>query len=259
MGSTKINMTRPDRFFVPDLARMDSGLLVDLDATESAHATRVKRKKPGTGIELFDGQGNVAQATIVEMTGRHQLRTRIVSLRQCERPKRNLSVVTAIPKGDRMETMLDMLTQLNVTRVMPVIFSRSLPAIGAGRQTRWRRIVVEACKQSRRDHLLTIDEPLAFDDWISTEDHQVPGTRWLADPAGESLHAGRAIWGDDSAVSSPPMSTVVIGPEGGVAPAEREALMVAGYRALSLGANILRIETAAVSMAALAASSWSGS
>lgn len=241
-------MNRHDRFFHADLSAAEPGLTVDLDPLESGHAVRVKRKVVGGEIELFDGGGCVARAAVVEIGKRGLLRARIIALQSWDPFRPSLNVVTAVPRGNRMETMLDMLTQLNVTRITPVAFARSTSSGGSGRRMRWHRVAVEACKQCRRNHLPELDEPVAFDEWFKTRGRSLAGARWLADPDGDDdLGTGIAKSGE-----VPTAITVVIGPEGGLVADERASLLAADYRPVAAGANILRIEAAAVAVSVLA-------
>lgn len=236
-------MRRPDRFFHETLAKLAVGDTIELAPQESAHAAKVKRRGVGSEIELFDGCGRFARVQVVASGQRRSLFVKIVSVHDEERPAHGIHVVTAVPKGDRMETMLDMLCQLGVGRITPVLFEHSAPGSGSGRAARWRRVVVESCKQSRRNHLPAIDEPVELVNWLSAPSMR---PRWLADPDGVSLSP--LLVGAARPGVGPPV--VVIGPEGGVTDGERRALVDEGFEPVCLGYGLLRVETAAIAVAA---------
>ncbi|KAA3634309.1 MAG: 16S rRNA (uracil(1498)-N(3))-methyltransferase [Proteobacteria bacterium] len=244
------DVKRPDRFFFEPLEQFSEGDRLELDSREAAHAQRVKRHGVGSEVELFDGHGRVARALIDAVSRRGELSLRIVELGRSPRPERRVWIATAVPKGDRMETMLDMLTQLGVFRLTPVVFARSAAQSGPGRQKRWRRVLVESCKQSRRGILPRLDEPRSLSEWLGEIGVAASGTRWLADPDGMSYERARA----DAEPGRRTEVLVVVGPEGGVTSAEKRDLIEFGFTPVALGDHVLRVETAAVAFAAALAS-----
>lgn len=236
-------MKRPDRFFHDTLAMLDVGDTTELAPRESTHAARVKRRGVGSEVELFDGCGRTARVKVVAAEQRRNLCVKVIAVDEMERPAHGIHVVTAVPKGDRMETMLDMLCQLGVARVTPALFEYSVPNAGSGRAERWRRVVIESCKQSRRNHLPKIDEPVELAHWLAAPQLR---PRWLADPDGVPL----ASLLKEAALSGVDPPVVVVGPEGGVTAGERRALVDKGFVPVSLGDGLLRVETAAIAVAA---------
>jgi 16S rRNA (uracil1498-N3)-methyltransferase len=240
-------MKRPDRFYHAQLDGLEPHTLLELEAREAGHATRVKRHVPGDVIELFDGQGRHSLATITETGRRGGVTIQVGNVEQEPLSGMVLHLASAIPRGDRMDALLDMTTQLGVTRITPLIFERSQTSPAPGRKGRWRRVLIEACKQSRRNHLPQLDEPVALVEWLQ-ETTAAGGVRWLADPEGEV--PGRAETADRSSVTG---CTVMVGPEGGLTEAERNAAGEAGYSHVAVAPHILRVETAAVAMVTTAA------
>lgn len=228
-------MKRPDRYFMATLAAHAAGDVVSLEEREAGHAARVKRQVPGNVIELFDGAGRHARAVVASADRRRGVTAQIESVADEPPPTVRIHLACAVPRGDRMETLLDMATQLGVTRVTPLVFAHSTAA-GAGRRLdRWHRVVVEACKQSRRSHLPVLEELTGFDAWLERAGDAAP-VRWLADPHGREPSAG----------AGPADGVVVVGPEGGLTDGERAAALAADFKPVRIGANILRVETAAV-------------
>jgi 16S rRNA (uracil1498-N3)-methyltransferase len=134
-----------------------------------------------------------------------------------------------------------MATQLGMVRFTPLVCARSVVTPGAHSAERWRRVCLEACKQSRRFYLPEIEAPASPRELAR---RAAPGALWVAHPAAEPS----ALF---AASSLPNTLTILIGPEGGFTEQEVGEVLAAGGRAFGLGAAILRIETAAV--AALAA------
>ena len=136
-----------------------------------------------------------------------------------------------------------MATQLGMTRFTPLDCARSVVKAGANSPARWRKICLEACKQSRRLYLPAIEAGSTVHAVVrraATEGSQV----WLADPAAQAVSVTAALNQQANDV------TLLVGPEGGFTQTEMEQAVAAGARLLTLGASILRIETAAVALVA---------
>ncbi|MEM1212890.1 MAG: RsmE family RNA methyltransferase [Planctomycetota bacterium] len=224
------------RFLVPDLpgtADPPGGRLV-LPPGESHHARRVLRLADGTPVELLDGAGHSATGILREGTA-VDLET-VVCHPQLPT---NLSIAAALPKGPRADQMIDQLTQLGVSRFIPLITRHSQPEPKPSRLEKLRRVVDAALKQSGNPWAMTIEPAIPF-----TESLDQPGSRWLADTV-----SGPA---ENASPETEARHTVWVGPEGGWSAEEREAAVHAGLRCTSLGRHTLRVETAAV----VAAAAW---
>ena len=227
-----------DRFYCPDLAVGRPAYLAD---DEARHLARVRRVAVGAEVELFDGRGLAAVAVVVHV-GRDRVELR---------PERRLPGVgvaaveftlgTAIPKGDRFDWLIEKATELGVARVVPLITARSTVDPRAAKLDRLRRAVIEACKQSRRDRLMTLDEPITWERWVVQIDAATPH-RWVAHPGGGAIGA-QAVPGVGERVA------VAIGPEGGLTDQEVELAWAAGWTAVALTPTILRVETAGLAVA----------
>ena len=228
-------------FYCPDLAQGGSQCL--LPPEEAAHALGSLRLGPGEGLTLFDGRGRVARARVAEADRRrrHLACRAEAGQRQAPPPRRMLAA--ALPKGDRQAVMLDMATQLGMTVFQPLVCERSVVRPQAGAARRWRRICLEACKQSRRAWLPEIRAPLSLAEALARAQDW---DKWLAHPGGGVPPAGGPGGG---------AVMLCIGPEGGFTDAEVEAARRAGARPLSLGGAVLRVETAAVA-ALVCAAGW---
>ncbi|OGI44174.1 MAG: hypothetical protein A2V92_04650, partial [Candidatus Muproteobacteria bacterium RBG_16_65_31] len=177
-------------------------------------------------------------------------RRREIALRVEERrteppPKPPIHLACALPKGDRQAVLLDMATQLGMAGFTPLLCERSVVKPVGGALGRWRRICLEACKQSRRLHLPEIREAATPAEAAARA--AAEGARiWIAHPSG-----GPASCND--AAHAAPGIVLLIGPEGGFTEKEVAQALSHGARPVSLGPAILRIETAAVALLATVA------
>jgi 16S rRNA (uracil1498-N3)-methyltransferase len=224
-----------DRFFVTTPIEGDTAELTD---AEARHATRVMRLMVGDALLLFDGSGHEFEGRILEIT-RERVRVEITDRRLVDRESSpELTLGVALPKGDRQRWLVEKATELGVGRLVPLQTRRGVAQASSGTLTKLRRVVVEACKQCGRNRLLQIERPISLPDFLNAP---FDGLRWLADPAGKSPTCVPA---------STASVRVIIGPEGGLAPDELEAADGAGWLKVSLGPRILRVETAALVIAA---------
>lgn len=232
-------MKRLDRFFVADLAALTVGETMRLDPREAVHATRVKRHRTGDHIELFDGHGLVARAAVTAAEPRRGVTVRLTEAESVAPPVGELCLASAVPRGDRMEALVETACQLGVARIAPIVFERSAPG-ARGRAQRWQRVAIEACKQCGRNHLPVIDEPATLADWLASRP-PAPAGSWLADPGGAepAALAGAARRGH---------CVALVGPEGGLTGSEFDACLAAGFSPVRLGDHILRIEAAAMAV-----------
>jgi 16S rRNA (uracil1498-N3)-methyltransferase len=221
---------------------MDEGFdrdsLITLAGKEAWHAVGVRRLDVGDSIRLIDGKGNVTQATVENLEGRKTAYLRVGEVAHIPPQKPNIILATAIAKGDRQSTLLDMATQLGISGWQPLLCRRSVSKPGKNSYQRWQRICLEACKQS--------------------------GSAWLPEllPAAKPEDVARAAIADGREVllAHPDGGAIVgtgdmdkllmVGPEGGFTDDEVKRMVAAGAKKVSLGQHILRIETAAVSLLA---------
>jgi 16S rRNA (uracil1498-N3)-methyltransferase len=227
------------RYYAPHLSDADS---CELDGSEFHHLTRVMRAEPGDQVVLFDGRGNAAECQISGLT---KTCASLQILKRHSEPQDASPVVlaTAVPKTDRFRWLVEKATELGVSRLIPLQTARSVVEPGATRLDKMRAAVIEACKQSGRNRLMTID---AVTDWKSfLKDVPDSGALVLADPGGATLANVCEMKPRDRPV------VLLVGPEGGFTEAEVEQAVAAGGRRISLGPRILRTETAAIALAAL--------
>jgi len=204
-----------------------------------AHHLQVRRVEPGEVVELRDGEGLIGNGTLLRAG-----KTWSVEAGVTERMPAPPPLVLAVGAGDRdrFAWVVEKATELGVTAVIPMECERTAGVatkIRPQQLERLRRHALEAVKQSGAAWATRVEEPVSVA--ILVEQPR-EGSRWLADAAGEPTPA---VLGDT------PL-TIVVGPEGGLTPAERERLVAAGYEAIRLAGHTLRFETAAVAAAAAA-------
>lgn len=236
------------RYYIPDLP--NGGGLVDLTDGEAHHAVSVMRVQPGDQIVLFDGEGSEATATIVAAGKRRvQCQVAAATLLPLDNPVA-ITLAVSLPKGDRSRDLVERLTELGVDRLVPLQCQRSPWKNSENALEKLRRVVIESCKQCRRNRLMQITAPQPFLDFC----RQTPATAeacLIAHPGGaDVLSHGAAP--PPEAVSTATAYRLAIGPEGGFDDAEVSAALAAGWVTVGLGKRILRIETAAISLAVLA-------
>jgi 16S rRNA (uracil1498-N3)-methyltransferase len=227
-------MTR--RYYHPDLP--PDGGRICLSEAEHQHAAKVMRVQVGDAIELFDGRGNQAAAVIAEIT-RQTCRCDAQPSQAIDRePSRELHLAIALPKPDRARELIERLTELGVTSVTPLKAERTQRAPTSALLNKLRRGCIEACKQSGRNVLLEVHEPLAAGEFFPAADPKI--ARWLAHPGGVSVDSARR---DRKMIAA-------IGPEGGWTEQEVSTAQACGFELVDCGARIYRIETAAAFVAA---------
>ena len=204
----------------------------------------VMRGSPGDVVELFNGAGLVAQAEIVAVH-RRDAELRLISSHQEERPLREVILATAVPKGDRFDWLIEKATELGVTRIVPLVTARSVVDPRNSKLDKLRQTVITACKQSGRNNLLELSPVAAWNDFVKAE---IPNREGLIAHLGAgTVPLSTVKWGNHSSV------VIAVGPEGGFTDAEVSMAVASGAKSVSLGPLTLRIETAALALAACAA------
>ncbi|MCC7412682.1 MAG: 16S rRNA (uracil(1498)-N(3))-methyltransferase [Gammaproteobacteria bacterium] len=226
---------------------LTAGAGVDLHATAGAHLARVLRARVGSPVVLFDGRGGEYEARIASI-GKRVVHCQVGRFVDVDRESAlDLTLAQGISRGERMDYTLQKAVELGVARIVPLATARSTVRLDAARSAsrlqHWRGVVVSACEQCGRCRVPPVRAPAALADWLADDR---PALRLVL-----RAEAPRTL-----AQLPPPAGpvTVLIGPEGGLAPEEIDAAGAAGYTPVRLGPRILRTETAAVvALAALQA------
>ncbi len=227
------------RFFAESVA----GPAVELPAGEAHHALHVMRLTGGDLVEAFDGSGEIVTGPL-RPAGRRAARVEVTARRSAEPPPGPaIELAFAVPKGRRLDWLLEKGTELAACTFAPVVFERSVvrPEMSASTRRRWRLTCIAAAKQCGAGFLPRIADPRPLAGYLAGADASV---HMLGDAAGESM-AGAA--GDLPRAEG---VAVLVGPEGGLTAAERDAAVAAGFAPVRVGEYTLRVETAAVALLA---------
>lgn len=225
----------PPRLYCPSLSSLGPVALID---SEAHHAAHVLRHTVGDAIELFDGKGLIGTAVIAAIR-KHAVECQVTELYQAPPPVRNLTLATAVPKGERFDWLVEKATELGVTRLIPLITTRSTVDPRGSKLERLRQTVIAACKQSRRAYLMDLTAPQTWPDFLN---EGLAGNLYLAHPGASEISL--------DSMSQERQLTFAIGPEGGFTEDEIQTAITRGGRLIALGSNILRIETAGIAIAA---------
>jgi len=234
------------RFFISP-GQID-GDMAAITGDAARQMRNVLRLKAGDSICLLDGQGNELDARITALSA-GLVSAEVLGSRKCPgEPSLRLTLAVCLPKGDRIELIVQKCTELGISELIPVISERTItridPSKAPERIERWRRIAREAAEQSGRGMAPEIRGMVGFAD--------------LVEPIGR-LPLALLAWEDEGrtplrnvlrANGSARSAMVVIGPEGGLTEDEVRLAVSAGARCVSLGRRVLRCETAAIAACA---------
>lgn len=236
-------MTAP--VFLVDAEQLVPGTVV-LEGPEGRHAVSVRRLRAGEEVVLTDGSGAGAHGTVAGVSGKDRLEVAVTRLLTEPAPQPRITVVQALPKGDRGELAVETMTETGADRIVPWAASRCVTQWKGDRGLKslgkWRATAREAGKQARR---------LRF-----PEVAELASTKQVA-----QLLAGAALGAVLHEEGSEPLATaelpadgdlvLVVGPEGGVSPQELDTFAEAGAKPYRLGPSVLRTSTAGTAATAL--------
>jgi 16S rRNA (uracil1498-N3)-methyltransferase len=215
-----------------------------LDAGEAHHASHVLRLKVGDTVNVFDGRGHEAQASISEITGQ-AVRLKILQSSTTPALRCRITLAQAIPKKS-MDLIVQKATELGVATIIPLMSERTIVQLDedSKKLERWREIALDACKQCNNNWLPEILPPqkaAAFLNSLPQSDLKLIGSLQPdAKPLKQILSGTQAFGHSGTSV------LLLIGPEGDFTPAELNLARSVGCLPLSLGPLILRAETAAL-------------
>ncbi|CAA9340921.1 MAG: 16S rRNA (uracil(1498)-N(3))-methyltransferase [uncultured Nocardioidaceae bacterium] len=231
-------------FVLPTVATSAAGDTVVLDGDEGRHAAVVRRTRVGEQVGLTDGAGTLARCAVTAVSGGTVTAEVLdVSTRPPELPK--VVVVQAIPKGERGELAVEVLTEVGVDVIVPWAASRSVARWRGERAdksvAKWRTAAHEAAKQARRVWFPTVAEPATTEDVVA-----------LLAGASVRVVLHEAASGPLADVPVPGRGeiVVVVGPEGGISDEELAAFGAVGAEPLRMGSSVLRSSTAGVAAVA---------
>jgi 16S rRNA (uracil1498-N3)-methyltransferase len=229
---------------VPSLTGAAAGDEVIVEGDEAHHAVAVRRLRVGEQVVLTDGAGTSVRGAVAS-TGKRVFTVTVESAMSAMPAEPSVLVAQAIPKGDRGELAVEVLTEVGVSTIVPWAASRSVAVWKGERATkslaRWRSTAREAAKQARRSWFPEVVDVASTSEvaaMVADADLAVVLHEEASMPlvAIEVPNAGRIV--------------VVVGPEGGLSPEEIEAFVAAGAVSVRLGTEVLRTSTAGVAAVA---------
>ena len=231
------------RFYAP--AEQFTAEFVELGIDETRHLRDVLRLRAGERVSVFNGEGREFLTEIAAISkGSARLRVLEAITPAAPRSALDLTLVAAILKGEKFDLVVQKAVELGVDRLVPLITARGdvKPKDTAKRTERWRRIALEAAKQSGRADLMKVSEPVEFMACIARLD--------AADATLSIMFSERG--GVPFPEETAPKGVIaLVGPEGGWDDREIESARSAGSRIVTLGGRILRAETAAIAITAI--------
>jgi len=235
MPAPRIHVDRP----------LAPGAELALGASATRHV-QVLRLQPGDTLTLFDGGGG-QWAGAISAVSRREVRVRTLHFDAVERElARAVTLAVGMPANERMDVLVEKATELGAARVQPLVCERSVLRVAGDRASRkaahWRAVAIAACEQCGRNRVPEVTAPMPLGPWMLALEGS-RSQRWLLS-TGSALPWPPAVRGAGEVI-------VLSGPEGGFTLAEESAAAAAGFVAYSLGARVLRADTAP-----LAALSW---
>jgi len=233
-------------FFVP-AGQIKQGKVI-ISGSDVQHISNVLRLEPGNIITVLNGQGKGYRAKL-DKIGKKQVECTILEeFTAAGEPPLQITLVQGLPKGDKMEMIIQKCTELGVTAIVPLCSERSVvkpvPDRMQKRRLRWQRVALEAARQCGRAIVPQVGEPVKLADVLIT----IP-------PDALKL----MLWEDEQKVflkqvlrtAMPADVFLFIGPEGGFAPEEAALARDYGVITVSLGSRVLRTETAGLAAVAM--------
>lgn len=232
------------RFYAPP--ENFNGKIITLGDEETKHLRDVLRLREDVEVYVFDGFGREFRCKIFSIEKR-SIKLEILEKVAPKSPESRLKLTlgVALLKGEKFDLIVQKSCELGVSKIVPLLTKRADVKIKDAREAekkleRWRKIALEAAKQSGRAKLMQIDAPVSFEKFIESAE----GIKILfSERNGESFENL-----EDKSVSE---ITAVIGSEGGWEDSEIESARNKNYRIITLGGRILRAETAAIVVSAL--------
>lgn len=228
------------------------GDVVELSGDEGRHAVVVRRTRVGEQVALTDGAGTTATCTVTA-TSRTGLSATLDAVVTSDPEMPRVVVVQAIPKGDRGELAVEMLTEVGVDLIVPWAASRSVSVWRGDKQAKalakWRATSREAAKQARRTWFPEVADPVTTDQVVGLlRDASVPVV----------LHEAASGPLADLPIPGRGEIVIVVGPEGGISDEELAAFASVGAEPVRMGTSVLRTSTAGVAATAalLARTRW---
>ena len=230
-------------------AALIPGSFVELPPETASHLARVLRARSGDELILFNGDGREFNGAIETVRG-SRVSASVGDGRPVDRESPlAITLVQCVPRGDRMDFIVQKATELGVARIVPVLSQRSVVRLdksqAESKAVHWRAVAVSACEQCGRNRLPTIEAAQPLLNYLG-ESSPGTGPRLVLEPESAPQMSTLAPGPGGPADAAMTSAEIAIGPEGGFASEELEAFRVAGFSQVGLGPRVLRAETAAI-------------
>ena len=229
---------------------METGDLIELTDEDYRYIKNVLRLRPGEAIALFGYRGHEYQALIHEIAGGKVL-VKIAGVQTLPESNIQITLAQALPKGDKMDFIVQKATELGVNGIIPFHSSRSIPKLleskALERVKRWRKIALEAARQSGRGDIPEIEEITTYPELLKRTDRK--GLNLIFWEAESGCGIKQILRNEQNA--EPNNFFIAVGPEGGFSGEEVQAAITAGMTSVSLGKQVLKVETASLAILAI--------
>ena len=230
-------------------APLTPGSVVELPSDTASHLAKVLRARGGDSLILFNGDGREFDGAIESVRGA-RVAAAVGEGRLVDRESPlNITLLQCVPRGDRMDFIVQKATELGVARIVPVLSQRSVVRLdkpqAESKASHWRSVAVSACEQCGRNRLPSIEAPQPLLKYLG-EPTRSTGPLLVFEPDSSRRTRAAAEGAGRAVESSIVDAQIAIGPEGGFEPDELEAFRVAGFSRVGLGPRVLRTETAAI-------------
>ncbi len=228
---------------------LSPGAEIALPESAARHAVAVLRLQVGDTLSLFNGEGGEYRATLVAVSKR-EARVRLTQFQATERESPvSITLALGISAGERMDYSLQKATELGISAIAPLATERSVVKLAgerAGKRLQhWQHVVIAACEQCGRNRVPAVAPVQKLFDYLAAVDRN-QRLLLLSPDADTPLKR----------VAPAEAAVLLIGPEGGLAPAEYQAAQASGFEPVRLGPRILRTETAPVAALAVLQALW---
>jgi 16S rRNA (uracil1498-N3)-methyltransferase len=242
-------------FFVSLKNIKDSEVLIT--GSEARHIVTVLRKREGDEIDIFDGYGDEFRVRILEINrsaGFPRIKAEVITQKRREtEPKLKITLFQSIPKGNKLDFIVQKCTEIGVSEIVPITTERTIVKVDCKRIRerilRWQKIAQEAAKQSSRNLIPKVGPILDFAQALKEFSDKKPQIGIIAWEVEEKNHLREVLRRSVGCGISRLRLAIFIGPEGGFAPEEVEEAKKVGVVPVTLGSRMLRTETAGVVVA----------
>lgn len=233
------------RFHLPAFEWLSTSDSLTLTGDEAAHCARVLRRQVGDAVEVFDGEGRVAQADITAVS-KSSVTLRVTSLQQHDPLPHRIHLLPPMIKAEPFEWLLEKAVELGATSIQPIVTERTIVHLSGEhldkKMIKWRRHMIESAKQCHTPFVTRLEKPRPFAQVIAGLPAGILKVLPALSEHSSTLHG---------IANGHAEACIAIGPEGDFTPAEEALAQQHGFVPVTLGPLILRAETAVISTLAV--------